>query len=150
MDDYTISLRLQDAGGAADTLTITVSFGNAITSVKRTEAIYEPNNYDTFDVEFTELYFNEGVSATDGYYLYNGDWEELQLTADSTDTITVDNTNASKTSSNCTSNDWAYHVGISGVRTILENCEYGGNLFNFGYGTTIVQSEIDAYSFVIT
>ena len=44
VDDYTISLRLQDAGGAADTLTITVSFGNAITSVKRTEAIYEPNN----------------------------------------------------------------------------------------------------------
>ena len=149
VDDYTIGLRLQDAGGAADNLTITVSFGNVITSVKRTEAIYEPNNYDTFDVEFTELYFNEGAS-TDGYYLYNGDWEELQLTADSSDAITVDNTNASKSSSNCTSNDWAYHAGVSVVRTILENCEYNGNLFNFGYGTAIAQSEIDAYSFVIT
>ena len=151
VDDYTISLRLQDAGGAADTLTITVSFGNAVTSVKRTEAIYEPNNYDTFDVEFTELYFNENVSATDGYYLYNGDWESLQQQeADASNAITVDNTNASKSSSNCTSSDWAYHVGVSGVRTILENCEYNGNLFNFGYGTTIAQSEIDAYSFVIT
>ena len=149
VDDYTINLRLQDAGGAADTLEITVSFGNVITSVKRTEAIYEPNNYDQFDVEFTELFFDESVS-TDGYYLYNGDWEELQQTADATNTITVDNTNASKSSSNCTSNDWAYHSGVTGVRNILENCEYGGNLFNFGYGTAIAQSEIDAYSFVIT
>jgi hypothetical protein len=149
VDDYTIDLRLQDPGGDADNLTITVSFGNAITSVKRTEAIYEPNNYDTFDVEFTELYFNESAS-TDGYYLYNGTWEDLQLTADSTDTITVDNTNASKSSSSCTSNDWAYHTGVSGVRTILENCEYSGDLFNFAYGTAIAQSEIDAYGFVIT
>ena len=150
VDDYTIGLRLQDAGGVADTLTITVSFGNAITSVKRTEAIYEPNAYDSFDVEFTELYFSESIS-TDGYYLYNGDWESLQQQeADATNAITVDNTNASKSSSNCTSNDWAYHSGVSGVRTILENCEYNGNLFNFGYGTAIAQSEIDAYSFVIT
>jgi hypothetical protein len=150
VDDYTIGLRLQDAGGTADTLTITVSFGNAVTSVKRTEAIYEPNNYASFDVEFTELYFNESAS-TDGYYLYDGDWESLQQQeADATNAITVDNTNASKSSSNCTSNDWAYNAGVSGVRTILENCEYDGNLFNFGYGTAIAQSEIDAYSFVIT
>ena len=149
VDDYTIGLRLQDPGGAVAILSITVSFGNAITGVKRTEAIYEPNNYDTFDVEFTELYFNEGRS-TDGYYLYNGTWEELTQTADATNTITVDNTNASKSITSCTSADWAYDSTVSDVRHILEVCEYNRDLFNFTYGTIISPSEINGYSFVIT
>jgi hypothetical protein len=151
-DNYTIVLRLQDPGGAVDTLTITVSFGNSISTVRRREAILETNNYSTSDVEFVELYFNEGLS-TDGYYLYDGTWEELTLTADSSNNIQVDRTGASFTTggtTTCGSADWGRGSTGAAARDALEECEYDpGTLSAWSYEATVPSSEVNVYSFEI-
>jgi hypothetical protein len=151
VDDYTIIVRLRDAGGAQDTLTIDVSFGNVVSTVRRYEAIYQLNRYDDVDVEFVELYFNEGA-PTDGYYLYNGTWEDLTLTADSSNAIEVDRTNASVTISGtttCGNADWARGTTGGAASTALERCEYDNSLFQESYGNTVPSSSVNVYSFVI-
>jgi hypothetical protein len=151
VDDYEIVVRLRDAGGAQDTLVITVSFGNVVSTVRRREAIYAPNNYDEIDVEFVELWFDEGA-PTDGYYLYNGTWEDLTLTADSSNAIEIDRTNASvriSGTTTCGSNDWARGATGSAAFTALEQCEYDNALFASSYGNTVPSSSVDVYSFVI-
>jgi hypothetical protein len=132
-------------------LTIDVSFGNVVSTVRRYEAIYQLNRYDDVDVEFVELYFNEGA-PTDGYYLYNGTWEDLTLTADSSNAIEVDRTNASVTISGtttCGNADWARGTTGGAASTALERCEYDNSLFQESYGNTVPSSSVNVYSFVI-
>jgi hypothetical protein len=152
IDDYTIIVRLRDAGGAQDTLTITVSFGNVVQTVRRRESTYILNNYNDVDVEFVELYFNEGA-PTDGYYLYDGTWEDLTLTADSSNAIEIDRTNANfnnGTTTTCGSNsNWARGSTAGRAFEALEDCEYDNSLVNNTYGNTVSSSDVNVYSYVI-
>ena len=147
VDDYTIGLRLQDPGGADANLTITVSFGNTVHTVRRRESTYTGNIYNQTDVEFAELFFDEGRS-TDGYYLYNGTWEQLTQTADANNVIEVDGTNAS-TSTTCGVSSWA--KGSTGAEALsgLEYCEYDDSLSNNSYGDTVSSTDVNVYRFVI-
>ncbi len=152
VDDYTIVARLRDAGGVQDTLTITVSFGNVVSTVRRRESVYVIDKYNDVDVEFVELWFDEGA-PTDGYYLYDGTWEDLTLTADSSNAIEVDRTNANfnnGTTTTCGSNsNWGR--GSTGFRALksLEDCEYGNSLAANTYGNTVPSSAVNVYSFAI-
>ena len=152
VDDYTIVVRLRDAGGASDTLTIDVSFGNVVSTVRRRDSVYVLNNYDDVDVEFVELYFNEGA-PTDGYYLYDGTWEDLTLTADSSNAIEIDRTNANfnnGTSTTCGSNsNWSRGSTASRAFEALEDCEYDNSLSNNTYGNAVPGSSVVVYSYVI-
>lgn len=147
VDNYTIGLRLQDPGGGAQDLAITVSFGNTVDTVRRRESTYVLNQYNDVDVEFVELYFNEQLS-TDGYYLYNGTWEQLTQTADANNNIQVNATNAS-TGTTCGSSSWA--KGSTGAAAIsaMEYCEYNNSLTGNTYGNTVSQSTVNVYKFVI-
>ncbi len=152
VDDYEIVVRLRDAGGASDTLTINVSFGNVVDTVRRRESLYVLNNYNDVDVEFVELWFDEGA-PTDGYYLYDGTWEDLTLTADSSNTIEIDRTNANfnnGTTTTCGSNsNWGRGSTAGRALEALEACEYDNSLTNNSYGNTVPSSSVNVYSFVI-
>ena len=152
LDDYTIIVRVQDAGGASDILTITVNFGNEVNTVRRLESDIESAGYTIIDLEFVELHFDEGA-PTDGYYIYDGTWEDLQLTADSSNAIEIDRTNANFYNGSSTTcgqpGNWSRGATDDDAFEALNDCEYSNNMQGFSEGDTISQSSIDTYNFVI-
>lgn len=152
LDDYTLVVRVQDAGGANDTLTITVNFGNEVNTVKRLESEITGSDYSTIDLEFVELHFNEGA-PTDGYYIYDGTWEDLQLTADSSNAIEIDRTNANfyNGSSTTCGQGTSFSRGATDDDAFeaLNDCEYSNNMQGASEGDAISQSSIDTYNFFI-
>ena len=133
---YDITIQCSDGGGATETYDCQVQFGTVPSFVRLyTREIEDRDGYGTERIEVIIIYVNDQPSAngTNGYYVYNGDWNDLQNTASSS-VIPIDFINASKkntTTGNitCGSNpkEWFFAENSLGEAVnVFEDCALSG------------------------
>tara|TARA_R100001509_G_scaffold8614_1_gene4861 strand:+ start:20116 stop:24057 length:3942 start_codon:yes stop_codon:yes gene_type:complete len=127
---YDVTIQCSDGGGAAQTYVCNVKFGTVPASVKQIEMEDAgPDGERPLDVVVVEVNDQPAVNGTNGYYVYDGDWNDLQTEA-TFGTITLDFTNASTTTA-CGSNprQWFFSSvsRAQATETVWDDCANGGS-----------------------
>jgi hypothetical protein len=148
---YDITIECSDGGGAVETYECNVKYGTVPTSVQNVEMDFDdPEGYGVNTVDVTVIYITDQPAAngTNGWYVYNGTWNDLKNTATG-GVITIDYLNAS-TITSCGSNpkDWHFSSAsqLQATETVWDNCATGGQGYDQGSSTNVNTS---GYSFDI-
>ena len=148
---YDVTIECSDAGGASETYECSVKFGTVPSYVKEVEMNFdEPDGYGQDTATVTAIYIDDQPAAdgTNGYYVFDGNWNDLQNTAVN-NVITIDYLNASTTTA-CGSDpkDWHYSSAsqIEATQDVWDNCAAGGQGYEQGSSTNVNTS---GYAFAI-
>jgi len=135
---YTIVTRVSDPGASTDQ-TIEVTMGNIPTYVKSYDG-YTGSGSDRDDVVWVIIQIQDGLSSQNGYYLYDGTWNNLN----NANPIEIDNTNACTGNCSNFNGDWFFASTQSAVIGLFEDA----------MGRTVTITNIDTestsgYQFVV-
>jgi hypothetical protein len=139
VQDYTIVTRVSDPGASTDQ-TIQVAMGNIPTYVKEYEG-YTGQGSDRDDVIWVIVRIQDsGISAQNGYYLYDGTWGQLN----NSNPIQVNYTNACAGNCSSFSGDWFFASTESAVIGLFEDA-----MGRSATITDITTESISGYQFII-
>tara|TARA_R100001460_G_scaffold71026_1_gene111704 strand:+ start:207 stop:3809 length:3603 start_codon:yes stop_codon:yes gene_type:complete len=124
---YTITVTLTDAGSSTDSTVLTVFLGAVPTSI--VEAVYRFifqggggagfNDQTGVLIEIT----GRTNASENGFYIIFGSWLTLQNSADSSNNIEIDRTNAKFIGTNgCAGGPWYYDNDKADIPTLIKNC----------------------------
>jgi hypothetical protein len=148
---YDITIECSDGGGAVETYECNVKYGTAPSYVKSVEMEFEePDGYGVNTVDVVVIYITDQPAAngTNGWYVYDGSWNDLQNSA-ANNVITIDYLNASTVTS-CGSNPRDWHFSsvsqLQATQVVWDNCAAGGQGYDQGGSTNVNTS---GYAFAI-
>jgi hypothetical protein len=134
VDTYTITVTLTDAGSSTDSTVFTAFFGAVPTSIVEAvyRFVYSGGGGGGFNDQLGVLIEITGRANTseNGFYYIPGSWSNLQTTADSSNNIEIDRTNAKFYGfGGCAGGPWYFATSKSsttnGIPYILKDCASG-------------------------